>query len=285
MRNNEERFGAVEQISDPPPDLNNSASQQLAYITPTEIVDLPSQGMFYPPEHPLYMQTSIEIRHMTAKDEDTLTSKALLKKGVAVDKMLNDIIIDKRIKVDNLLIGDKNAIIIAARITGYGEEYETKIGCPSCGANSVYTFNLEEQTIAYPLPKEELENLGITLTDNRTFIVKLPLSKLNVELKLLNGSDERMILAKMQEQQKNNMIDNNITQQMKYFVVSINGETDKRKISQLIESIPAKDSRYLRTVYKNINPNIDLQQRFVCSSCQFEDTMEVPFTADFFWPK
>jgi hypothetical protein len=283
MRNNEERFGAIEQTTDPTPVIEKT--EQFAYITPTEAVEIPSKGILYLPEHPLYMQDTIEIRHMTAKDEDTLTSKALLKKGLAVDKMLNDIIVDKRIKVDNLLIGDKNALIVAARISGYGEEYETKITCPSCGVNSQHTFDLNINTMAYPLPKEELDNLGIITTEKNTFIVRLPLSKIEVEIKLLTGLDERQMVVKSQEQQKNNLPESTMTQQMKYFIVSMNGETDRRKLTQMVENIPAKDSKYLRTVYKNINPNIELEQNFVCSACEFEDSMEVPFTADFFWPK
>jgi hypothetical protein len=283
MRNNEERFGAIEQTTDPTPVIEKT--EQFAYITPTEAVEIPSKGILYPPEHPLYMQDTIEIRHMTAKDEDTLTSKALLKKGLAVDKMLNDIIVDKRIKVDNLLIGDKNALIVAARISGYGEEYETKITCPSCGVSSQHTFDLNINTMAYPLPKEELDNLGIITTEKNTFIVRLPLSKIEVEIKLLTGLDERQMVVKSQEQQKNNLPESTMTQQMKYFIVSMNGETDRRKLTQMVENIPAKDSKYLRTVYKNINPNIELEQNFVCSACEFEDSMEVPFTSDFFWPK
>ena len=286
MRNNEERFGAVEQTSDPMPTMQSTnEQQQFAYITPTELVDIPSRGIYYPPEHPLHMVETIEIRHMTAKDEDTLTSKALLKKGLAVDKMLNDIIVDKRIKVENLLVGDKNALIIASRISGYGAEYETKVTCPSCGASVSNEFDLTQSEIAAPLDESSLAELGITLTDKRTFMVKLPLSKLNVELKLLTGADERLMIAKAQDQQKNNLPDSPMTQQMKYFIVSVNGQIDRRVVTQMIENMPARDSKFLRTVYKNINPNVNLDQQFVCSSCGFEDRMEVPFTADFFWPK
>jgi transcription elongation factor Elf1 len=286
MRNNEDRFGGpIDNQETSIPAIVQEQAQTFSYITPTELVDIPSKGLYYPPEHPLHMKDSIEIRHMTAKDEDTLTSRSLLKKGVAVDKMLNDIIIDKSIKVENLLIGDKNALIIASRISGYGAEYETKVTCPSCGVNNQHSFDLNDHKMANPIPEEELQKLGINITSNKNFTITLPVSKLSIEARFLNGMDERNIIQRSQDNQKNNLPENAMTQQIKYFVVSVNGETDRRKINQFIDNMPAKDSKYLRNVYKNINPNVSMEQQFTCSSCGFEETMEVPFTSDFFWPK
>jgi hypothetical protein len=286
MRNNEDRFGGpIDNQETSIPAIVQEQTQTFSYITPTELVDIPSKGLYYPPEHPLHMKDSIEIRHMKAKDEDTLTSRSLLKKGVAVDKMLNDIITDKSIKVENLLIGDKNALIIASRISGYGAEYETKVTCPSCGVNNQHSFDLNDHKMANPIPEEELQKLGINITSNKNFTLTLPVSKLSIEARFLNGMDERNIIQRSQDNQKNNLPENAMTQQIKYFVVSVNGETDRRKINQFIDNMPAKDSKYLRNVYKNINPNVSMEQQFTCSSCDFQETMEVPFTSDFFWPK
>lgn len=286
MRNNEDRFGgSLDNQETPIPAMTGQQTETFSYITPKELIDIPSKGLYYPPEHPLHMKENIEIRHMTAKDEDTLTSRSLLKKGVAVDKMLNDIIIDKAIKVENMLIGDKNALIIASRISGYGAEYETKVTCPSCGVPNQHSFDLNDHTMAYPIPEEELQKLGINITSNKNFTLTLPLSKLNIEAKFLDGSDERNIIQKTQDNQKNNLPENAMTQQIKYFIVSVNGETDRRKINQFVDNMPAKDSKYLRKVYKNINPNVSMEQQFTCSSCDYQETMEVPFTSDFFWPK
>jgi len=286
MRNNEDRFGGpIDNQDTPVPAIVQEQAQTFSYITPTELIDIPSKGLYYPPEHPLHMKDSIEIRHMTAKDEDTLTSRSLLKKGVAVDKMLNDIITDKSIKVENLLIGDKNALIIASRISGYGAEYETKVTCPSCNVPNQHSFDLNDHKMANPIPEEELQKLGINITSNKNFTLTLPVSKLSIEARFLNGMDERNIIQRSQDNQKNNLPENAMTQQIKYFVVSVNGETDRRKINQFIDNMPAKDSKYLRNVYKNINPNVSMEQQFTCSSCDFQETMEVPFTSDFFWPK
>ena len=90
---------------------------------PTEMVDLPSKGHFYVDGHPL-SKGKVEVKYMTAREEDILTSQNLIKQGVVIDKLLQSLIVDKSIKVDDMLVGDKNAIMVAARILGYGKNYE-----------------------------------------------------------------------------------------------------------------------------------------------------------------
>ena len=141
IRNNQDRLGAMHPDSgDLPPQQTKSP---LDYISPTELVELPSKGKYYPPNHPLYNKDTVEIRLMTAKDEDVLTSQSLLKKGVALDRFIDGIIKVKGVNSANLLVGDKNAILIAARISGYGPEYNAKVTCPSCGANNKHEFYLD----------------------------------------------------------------------------------------------------------------------------------------------
>ena len=100
-----------------------SEEPRLNWAMPTEIVELPSRGRFYGPDHPLHGKTNIEIRYMTAKEEDIITSQALIREGVAVDRMIQSLVVDRSIDVNKLLLGDKNALIVASRITGYGAEY------------------------------------------------------------------------------------------------------------------------------------------------------------------
>ena len=130
-------MGGVQQhdTTPPPQAMQNEGGGGFSFVVPTEFVELPSQGKFYPQTHPLYGQDSIEIRQMTAKEEDILTSKTLIKKGVALDRVVDNLIVDKRIKQDSLLVGDKNAIIIAMRVSGYGNEYNTRVVCPSCAVS------------------------------------------------------------------------------------------------------------------------------------------------------
>ena len=141
MRDNSKRTSAG---ADPAPAAAEEARPTLDFATPTEFVELPSKGRFYPEGHSLYQQETIEIKYMTAKDEDILTSPTLLKKGMAVDRFLQNVILDKRIKVSSLLSGDKNAILVASRINGFGHEYTTKVTCPACAAVSENAFDLSE---------------------------------------------------------------------------------------------------------------------------------------------
>ena len=149
--------------------------------------------MFYPQGHPLLGKDTIEIRYMTAKDEDTLTNVSLLRKGVALEKVLQDIVIDKAINMDTLLVGDKNAVIVAARKSAYGAEYQTKVTCPSCGKVQGYDFDLNNCNVKEPVSDEQLEEAGIAKTDDNTFVLNLPILKVPVELRLLTSKDENFI--------------------------------------------------------------------------------------------
>ena len=85
---------------------------------PTETIDLPSGGKLYPQDSPL-SSGKIEIKYMTAKEEDILTSANLIKKGVVIDRLLDSIIVTEGVGIDDLILGDKNAIMVAARILAY----------------------------------------------------------------------------------------------------------------------------------------------------------------------
>ena len=142
MSRNKERLGGVQQpdVSPPPQVLQGESGGGFSFVVPTEFVALPSEGKFYPPDHPLHNAESIEIRQMTAKEEDILTSRTLIKKGIALERVIKNLIVDKTIDPDGLLVGDRNAIIIATRVSGYGNDYTTKISCPNCGTNSRILF-------------------------------------------------------------------------------------------------------------------------------------------------
>ena len=252
----------------------------LDFVTPTEFVDLPSQGKFYPEDHPFHNKDTIEIRYMTAKDEDILTNKTLLRKGIALEKLLENILSDSNVDPGTLLIGDRNAIIVAARTTGYGPVYDTSVSCPSCQTNIRHKFNLANAKINNGSIKG---NNNITKTDEGTFIVKLPLTKVNAEVRLLTGQDE-LELSKNAKQEDSSIFENVYTSQLQRIIVSLNEEDDRGVINKFVELMPAHDSRYLREAHAKATPNIDLTQDFVCSNCGHEQEMEVPFTVDFFWP-
>jgi len=294
-RNNEDRLSAKHANSGPPilPILENNDNNDnndnnpnkpvFNFSTPTEFVELPSKGKYYPENHPLHNEEFIEIRYMTAKDEDILSSKALLKKGVAIDRMLANIIINNNIKVQDLLTGDKNALVVAARVTGYGDKYETKVTCPVCGNTNEHEFNLSD---AKTIDGDEQGKFIIIINNNGTFTTKLVKSDYEITFRLLSGADEQKLVHLATQQKKARTgIENTNTTQLKLCIVGIDGETSPKIINDFVNSMPAIDARYLRDAMKKVTPNIDLTQEFYCHNCDFEGNMEVPFTTDFFWPK
>ena len=183
----------------------------------TEFVELPSRGMFYPNGHPLKGQEVVEIRFMTARDEDILTSPTLLQKGIAIDKFIQNILVDQSIKVDTLLIGDKSAIMVAARITGYGPDYEVEVTCEHCGNQSDFSFDLSDYQ-KYFVKFEQVEEF--TDLNNGTFSVNLPNSGHDVVVRLLTSADERSVVKRQKAKKKSKLADSQTTDLLKMFVVS-----------------------------------------------------------------
>ena len=279
-RSNQSRISSKKQnknIGEPDSfhDDNTDVSENpLQFIVPTEVVDLPSKGRFYPPSHPLYNVESIEIRHMTAKEEDLLTSTTLLRKGTALDKVVQNVIVDKRVLVDDLLLGDKNSIIIHSRIFGYGNEFTTSLTCPKCSAPFTNVFDLEE--VKAKDYERELIKYDIELTESNTFTMVLPRSQAIVEFRLLTTRDEKKLLGKGK----------NIgsIQLLEAIVVSLNNQTDDFYIKRAIAHLPIMDATVLKRVYSKIIPDLDMTQEVECPECGNNSEMGVPLDANFFWP-
>ena len=279
-RNNEDRLGVKDEGQSPPIPTENNNQSPLQFVTPTEFVDLPTKGKFYPPDHPLHNKDTVEIRYMTAKDEDILTSKTLLKKGIAVDRMLGNIIVDKNVKIEELFVGDKNAIIIAARISGYGSDYNTSVTCRACGASAEYNFDLNE------IANSDFESgyKDIEIADDGTFNVLLPKTKVTAQCRLLTGKAEKQLTAVTEKRRKHKLPEATLTGLLKIFIVSLNGEAERMVVERFVEQMPALDSKYLRTVYNKIVPNVDMKHLYQCESCNAETTLDIPFSVSFFWP-
>tara|TARA_R110002020_G_scaffold409302_1_gene619082 strand:- start:2708 stop:3541 length:834 start_codon:yes stop_codon:yes gene_type:complete len=275
LSRNKDRLGGSQHQDTQPPAQTGGFS----FVVPTEFVELPSQGRFYSQGHPLHGQDSIEIRQMTAKEEDMLTSRTLLKKGVALDRVISSLIVNKAIDPDSLLVGDRNAIIISTRVSGYGNIYETKVTCPSCGTTQEYSFDLNQANI---YDGEDARDLGVKTNDDGTFNVSLPRTGVDVQFRLLNGRDEKSFLSGLQSDRKTKK-EKNITRQIAAIVVSLNGDNSMQAKQYFIDNVPSIDSRHLRLAYRLAAPNVDLTQHFECSECSHEQEMEVPLSADFFW--
>ncbi len=288
MSRNEDRLGGSKNINTPSTAATAGATSPasskptpLEFVRPTSLVSLPSGGKFYPEGHPLHGVGEIEVRHMTTAEEDILTSRVLLKKGVAIDKFLERLI-QAPVHPNDMLLGDKSAVLIQTRIDGYGSEYTTQVQCPACQARLKHTFDLTDYQLTEGTDLTNLE--GVASTDRDTFIISLD-NGWEVEVRALNGHDEKHMTKAINQRQKAGLGESQIQEQLRHMIVSISGHTDKGTINKAIQHMTGKQSRRLRDVYGKIIPNIDLKQEVTCHECLTTSEMEVPLTSDFFWPK
>ena len=281
-RRNSERSAAPtpQDATSPAPMAAAPPGNVFSFVTPTEFVDLPSEGRFYGDGHPLHNVDVVEIRHMTAKEEDILTSESLLKKGLAIDRLLQSVIIDKTIQVDTLLIGDKNALIIACRMTGFGPQYETTVKCPACRETNDKIFDLEDLS---PRNTSEMPE-GVTLMDEGLFSFKLPKTAVTVKVKLLTTRDERALSRATEKKRRLKLPDSRSTDILKSVIVSINDHTVREDLDKFVEQMPLRDVKYLRETYERIKPDLDVTYSFGCDHCSHEGEVQMPLTAQFFWP-
>lgn len=252
-------------------------SSVLDFVTPTEFVELPSRGIGYPEGHPLRGQETVEIRFMTAKDEDILTSRSLLKKGIALERLIDNLLTNDALTSKEILIGDRNAIIIAARSSAYGHLYETKVQCPACQASNKVTFDLSAPEIKIG----DFDDFEYEETNFGTYVVETPKSNVKVEMRLLNGQDESKLVKAMSKAKESEDV---VTTQMKLYIVSVNDHKGKAFVDYFVNNVPAYEARWLRKCYEALAPNVKVSEEFECESCGFEQEMEVPFNTDFFWP-
>ncbi len=275
-RNNLERTGAPQPDAPTPP--VDQTNDLFSFVNPTEFVELPSGGQLYGEDHPLHNVDTVEIRHMTAKEEDILTSETLLKRGMAIDRLVESVMVDKSIKTEDLLIGDKNAILLAARITGFGPQYEVGVTCPSCDTAQEQLFDLSE------ISQKKRSLRGVKTTDDGTYTFKLPKTKINIEVRLLTSRDERELSRQLEARKKQRLPENTATTLLSAIIVSANGVDDRAQLTKLVEMMPLQDSKHIRTVYDRIKPDIDMEFDFTCTNCSHDGRVTMPLTAEFFWP-
>jgi len=248
------------------------------YEVPTDFVDLPSQGKFYSKDSPLHGVDKVEVRFMTAKEEDLLVSPGLQKAGLAIDRMIESLLIDKRIKAKDLLVGDKNAILINARKNAFGSDYEFAYICNNCGKQNSCSKDLNEVT-----NKEIISNDSCTITESGTIMMKLPKSGVMLELKLLRGEDEVAIEQVLDKRLKNNLPAESLLTRYRYMILSVNGNSEMDTIVSFINSMPIADSVFLRKNYSDLNPDINFTFSHECKSCSHTNEGGVPIMANFFW--
>lgn len=247
---------------------------------PTTIIDLPSKGFFYPKESPL-SSGQIEVYFMTAKHEDILTSVNLAKKGLTYEKLLESLFVDKTIRYGDLLLGDRNALLVATRILAYGKEYPVVFSCEKCGDNSNVVIDLQslnDRVIEYP-PEEK--------RGTNEFEFLLPISKKIVKFRILSCGDERDINREldMEAKHSDDGHTSELTTRMAKAIISVDGDTNRMQILKFVQNMPAKDARAFRKYAQDSQPDVDATFDFFCDNCSHvQKGVAVPIGPDFFYP-
>lgn len=246
-------------------------------------IELPSEGYFYSEDHPLSDGT-VEIRHMTASDEDILTDEQLIQKGEAIDKLLESVIVEEGVELDDVLNGDIGGIMLATRILAYGKEYAFETECPVCGEQNQKVADLTEIQ-SKNVPFEEFE-----LHQTR-FQKELPVTGANVTFKLLTRGDVQQINNELDRVKRNAagkgdgpQSSTNMTTRLRHLIEEVNGETNMTEIREFVDNMPAKDSLELRKEVARINPDMDLEYEFICDFCGHKEMMDIPLDETFFFP-
>ena len=238
---------------------------------PTETVELPSKGLVYPKTNPL-SSGKIEMKYMTAKEEDILTNQNYIKDGTVIDKLLKALIVTK-IDYDDLIVGDKNAIMIAARVLGYGGNYSfTHEG-------EELTIDLSELKSTY-LDESKLLEEGVNM-----FEFTLPHSEVSITFKLPNNKDEKAVQSEVKGLQKiDKRSSPELSTRLKHTIISVNGDDDKKVIREFVDKyMLARDSRAFREYVKTIQPDVELKFEFEGTDGTVRD-LSLPVTVNFFWP-
>jgi hypothetical protein len=215
---------------------------------------------------------------MTAREEDILTSRALIKKGTVITELLKSCLIDKSINVEHMLVGDRNALMTAVRITGYGSEYSVQVNCPQCSEGSKQDFDLAQ------LPIKRLDAEPVAEGAN-VFEVELPVTKKKIRYRFMTGIDEREMLI-IQERKKKQGIqaDALVTDRFSRQILAVGTIDEKTKINHFVRNMPAKDSLFLRKHIDASEPGIDMKSWMECPHCGEHSEVRLPMGASFFWP-
>ena len=238
---------------------------------PTEMVDLPSQGLLYPKDSSL-SSGQIEIKYMTAKEEDILTSANLIKSGRVIEKLLESLIVDKSIKVDDILVGDKNAILIAARILAYGKDYPVEV----LGT---------KVTVDLTTLKDKYLDESIVTEGKNEFEFELPATKRKLTFKLLTSADEKVITKDTEAYEKvGDGVSYGVTTRLKQQILSVDGDSKKTTINSFVDNeFLSRDSIAFREYVNEIQPDVDMTSTYIDSVGE-EKEFTVPMTVSFLWP-
>lgn len=249
---------------------------------PVETIPLPSCGKVYPIGSALSGKETVDIRALTTREEDILTNTVYLKKGTVISELIKSCLVDKTIDPGQMIGGDRNTLMVAIRITGYGHEYEADVPCdnPECTAGKT--------TRPFDLSKLQIKRLEIDPIRPGTnmFQFTLPSTKKVVTFRFLTGKDEEEIMATQQKQKKLQLQqpETAVTTSLLYSIVAIDNVDDRNKIAGFVRMMPAKDSKALRDYIRKNEPGIQMKQETACPVCGHSEEVSMPLSVSFLWP-
>ena len=247
---------------------------------PSEPIILPSQGYFYDESNPL-SRGVVDVKYMTAREEDILASPNLIKKGVVLERLLESVIVTPGVKIDDLLIGDKNCIFISSRRLAYGDQYgPVEITCPKCSTTNKVVIDLSK------IQNKEYD-FSVRVKGENLFEFFLPFSNKTIKFKLLTHKDEVEIDKELENLAKisKNGASFEMTTRLKKMIISVDGDNSRTSVNKIVDQMPTRDSQAFRRMVKEISPDIDSSFDFTCENCGHSERTAVPITVGFFWPE
>lgn len=260
------------------PNAGTTIVQKTEQKFPTEVINLPSKGWFYPLDNPLSSGT-LELKMMTAKEEDILTSKNLIQKNLVLDKLLESVIIDKRVNPEDMFVCDRNAAFYAIRRLAYGDVYEATLTCGRCGKENMVSIDLGKMDNK-PFDFEKYQR------GENAFQVKLPYSGVTLTFKMLTKKDESAIEQELVGYSKiSKDFTKEVTTRLFHIITAVDGVTEKPRIRKFVnDELVSKDSLALRKYIRETMPDIDTTFDFSCVHCGLERKEDTPMGVSFFWP-
>tara|TARA_B100000989_G_C19518760_1_gene463027 strand:+ start:810 stop:1649 length:840 start_codon:yes stop_codon:yes gene_type:complete len=249
----------------------------LSFVVSTEFVSIPTKGKFYPKTSSLHGVEQVEIKHMTAKEEDIISSITAETGERVFEKLLDNLIIDKNIKAADLCEEDKTALLLSARATGYGSDYIVNDYCDKCNSTTKFTYDLTKTQIIESDKKFDYDS------ELDTYTVLLPISNISAMIKQPSDEDLDSINRERAQKEKHGIQFNETVTFLKKVIVSANNVSDPKLINDLMEVLPAADAKIIKTFFANCKPRISTIQDVFCSNCGSPSRKEAPLSWAFFW--
>jgi hypothetical protein len=245
---------------------------------PTQVISLPSEGKVYAESNPLSKGT-LEIKYMTAREEDILADRNLINKGIVLQKLLESVVVQPGVSVDDLVIGDINAVYLATRMLGYGPDYDVEITDP---------FSGEKQKVTIDLSAIQTKDIDYSrLNPQNRYELTLPVSKKKLIVRLLTHKDEKDITQETQAMErltKGKSVGTDVTTRFKYMIVEVDGNSDRGFINKFVPNMLAGDTKALRNFFKELSPDLNMKYDFVSEVTGESEALDIPFGISFFYP-